>query len=81
MQSMGAVEKTVDREYDDEEKRYRSFENKVNRLAAEVKGTLDAIRGALSPFAGRASSLEGPLLNFLLVRSNYLVSKVVFRGH
>ncbi|KAJ3190668.1 hypothetical protein HK101_008492 [Irineochytrium annulatum] len=38
MQSTGAMEKTVDREYEEEEKRYRTFESKVEKLHKESKG-------------------------------------------
>lgn len=44
MQNFNWVEKTVDKEFEDEEKRFRNFEAKVQKLAAEVKGTLDSTR-------------------------------------
>jgi len=82
MQSMGAVEKTVDREYEDEEKRYRNFESKVNRLAAEVRGTLDSTRGADSP-GTRPTNEDFELILFVIsiAVSHYHVAKVVCRGH
>ncbi|RKO83798.1 hypothetical protein BDK51DRAFT_28484 [Blyttiomyces helicus] len=44
MQSTGAIDKTVDREFEEEERRYRSLENKVEKLHKEAKGYLDAVR-------------------------------------
>ncbi|KAJ3075016.1 hypothetical protein HK102_005692 [Quaeritorhiza haematococci] len=44
MQSTGAIEKTVDRQYEDEEKRFKLFESKVEKLHKEAKGYLDAVR-------------------------------------
>ncbi|KAH6599224.1 hypothetical protein BASA50_003166 [Batrachochytrium salamandrivorans] len=45
MQSAGAVEKTIDKEYEAEERRFRNLESKVERLHKEAKGYLDAVRG------------------------------------
>ncbi|KAJ3300007.1 hypothetical protein HK104_005261 [Borealophlyctis nickersoniae] len=45
MQSAGALDKTVDKEYEDEEKRFRNLEAKVEKLHKEAKGYLDAVRG------------------------------------
>ena len=44
MQKTGAVEKTVDRDYEDEERRFRILETKINALNKEAKGYLDAVR-------------------------------------
>ncbi|KAJ3039769.1 hypothetical protein HDV00_011896 [Rhizophlyctis rosea] len=44
MQSAGALEKTVDREFEEEEKRFRNLEAKVDKLHKEAKGYLDAVR-------------------------------------
>lgn len=44
MQRTGAVEKTADREFEDEERRFRVLEQKVNQLNKESKGYLDAVR-------------------------------------
>lgn len=45
MQKAGAMDKTVDREYEEEERRYRQFEAKINQLNKEAKGYLDSLRG------------------------------------
>ncbi|KAI8592999.1 hypothetical protein BDZ88DRAFT_405151 [Geranomyces variabilis] len=44
MQSAGAVDKTIDREFEEEEKRLKSLENKTDNLHREAKGYLDAVR-------------------------------------
>lgn len=44
MQKAGFAEKTVDRDFEDEEKRYRTLETKVSRLGKEAKGYLDSVR-------------------------------------
>ncbi|EGF82066.1 hypothetical protein BATDEDRAFT_18962 [Batrachochytrium dendrobatidis JAM81] len=44
MQSAGAVEKTIDKEYEAEERRFKNMESKVERLHKEAKGYLDAVR-------------------------------------
>ncbi|KAJ3018381.1 hypothetical protein HKX48_002932 [Thoreauomyces humboldtii] len=45
LQSTGAVDKTIDREFEEEEKRLKSLENKAENLHREAKGYLDAVRG------------------------------------
>ncbi|CCJ29210.1 unnamed protein product [Pneumocystis jirovecii] len=40
----GQVEKTVDRDFDMEERRYRTLEQAVQRLQREAKGYLDSLR-------------------------------------
>lgn len=44
MQKTGAIEKTVDKDYEDEEKRFKNLESKIMKLQKESKGYLDAIR-------------------------------------
>ncbi|KAJ3099781.1 hypothetical protein HDU97_002759 [Phlyctochytrium planicorne] len=44
MQSAGAMEKTVDKDFDEEEKRFKTFEMKVDKLHKEAKGYLDSVR-------------------------------------
>lgn len=44
--STGHVEKTNDRDYEIEERRYRTMETAVTRLQKEAKGYLDSLRGA-----------------------------------
>lgn len=80
MQNLHMVEKTVDRDYEDEERRFKTFESKVNRLAGDVKGTLDAIRGAFC-YKGALVNECGFLCFGLDVASNHLVAKIVCRGH
>jgi hypothetical protein len=55
MMKTGHVEKTVDRDYEIEERRYRTMESAANKLQKEAKGYLDSLRGTnpksgLSPF-------------------------------
>ncbi|KAI9020527.1 hypothetical protein DFJ74DRAFT_673532 [Hyaloraphidium curvatum] len=58
MQNFNMVEKTVDKEFEDEEKRFRNFESKVNRLAGEVKGTLDSTRAITLSQKSAAEAVE-----------------------
>ncbi|KAI3640626.1 hypothetical protein MIR68_001504 [Amoeboaphelidium protococcarum] len=44
MQKTGVVEKTVDRDFDDEERRFKILEQKIVQLNKEAKGYLDAVR-------------------------------------
>lgn len=46
----GHVEKTIDRDYEIEERRFRTMESAANRLQKEAKGYLDSLRG--SPLHG-----------------------------
>lgn len=41
----GHVERTTDRDYEIEERRYRTMEEAANRLQKEAKGYLDSLRG------------------------------------
>lgn len=41
----GHVERTNDRDYEIEERRYRTMEAAANRLQKEAKGYLDSLRG------------------------------------
>ncbi|EFE39689.1 hypothetical protein TRV_05600 [Trichophyton verrucosum HKI 0517] len=45
MMKTGHVEKTNDRDYEIEERRYRTMESAANRLQKEAKGYLDSLRG------------------------------------
>lgn len=44
----GHVEKTIDRDYEVEERRFRTLESAANRLQKEAKGYLDSLRGILT---------------------------------
>jgi len=44
MMKTGFVEKTVDRDYEIEERRFRTLESAANRLQKEAKGYLDSLR-------------------------------------
>jgi len=48
MMKTGHVEKTIDRDYEIEERRYRTMESAANRLQKEAKGYLDSLRGTPS---------------------------------
>ena len=49
MMKTGHVEKTIDRDYEIEERRFRTMESAANRLQKEAKGYLDSLRGILPP--------------------------------
>jgi amphiphysin len=44
MQSTGAIEKTVDKEFEEEEQRFKQLEQRIENLHRESKGYLDAAR-------------------------------------
>jgi amphiphysin len=44
MMKTGHVEKTIDRDYEIEERRFRTMESAANRLQKEAKGYLDSLR-------------------------------------
>jgi bridging integrator 3 len=46
MMKTGHVEKTIDRDYEIEERRFRTMESAANWLQKEAKGYLDSLRGA-----------------------------------
>lgn len=45
MMKTGHVEKTINRDYEIEERRFRTMESAANRLQKEAKGYLDSLRG------------------------------------
>lgn len=47
MMKTGHVEKTINRDYEIEERRFRTMESAANRLQKEAKGYLDSLRGLL----------------------------------
>jgi bridging integrator 3 len=47
MMKTGHVEKTIDRDYEIEERRFRTMESAANRLQKEAKGYLDSLRGSI----------------------------------
>ncbi len=49
MMKTGHVEKTNDRDYEVEERRYRTMEAASMRLQKEAKGYLDSLRGEREP--------------------------------
>jgi BAR domain len=61
MMKTGHVEKTVDRDYEIEERRYRTMESAANKLQREAKGYLDSLRGT-TPKSGLSHS---PSIRFL----------------
>jgi len=48
MQKTGQVERTIDREFSEEEGKYRTMEKETNNLQKEAKTYLDAMRGMAS---------------------------------
>ena len=49
MMKTGHVEKTNDRDYEVEERRFRTMEAASNRLQKEARGYLDSLRGTIRP--------------------------------
>lgn len=47
MQKTGQVDRTIDREFAEEEGRYRTMEKETNALQKDAKTYLDAMRGEL----------------------------------
>src|SRR5271170_7015802 len=47
MMKTGHVERTIDRDYEIEERRYKTMESAANRLQKEAKGYLDSLRGSM----------------------------------
>lgn len=45
----GQIEKTSDRDYEVEERRFRTMEGAATKLQKEAKGYLDALRGTHHP--------------------------------
>lgn len=48
MQATGSVEKTIDKNFEDEERRYRLLEFKIDKLYKETKRYLDYVRSTAS---------------------------------
>jgi bridging integrator 3 len=44
MQSAGAIDKTIDREFDEQERNFKVVEQRIENLHRELKGYLDAVR-------------------------------------
>jgi hypothetical protein len=51
MMKTGHVEKTINRDYEIEERRFRTMESAANRLQKEAKGYLDSLRGIVLIFS------------------------------
>ncbi|KAH8814562.1 hypothetical protein DL96DRAFT_1624142 [Flagelloscypha sp. PMI_526] len=58
MQKTGQIERTVDREFADEEAKYRTFEKECGALQKESKHYWDALRGMTAAQARIAETLE-----------------------
>ncbi|KAI9223742.1 BAR domain-containing protein [Blastocladiella britannica] len=58
MQTVGTVDKTVDREFEDEERRFRSLEGKIEKLHRESKGYLDTLRALSLAQSRMAATIE-----------------------
>jgi hypothetical protein len=71
MQQMGMVEKTIDKDYIDEENRFKAFENRIVRLQSESKQTLDSMRG----ISATIKSLAGVMDDFYDDGSNSPLSQ------
>jgi len=58
MQKTGQIERTVDREFADEEARYRQFEKETQNLQKDAKAYLDAMRAMTAAQARLASTID-----------------------
>jgi len=58
MQKTGQIERTVDREFADEESRYKQFEKETNALQKESKAYLEAMRAMCSAQARLAGTID-----------------------
>lgn len=58
MQKTGQIERTVDREFAEEEGRYRAMEKETNNLQREAKAYLDAMRAMTASQTRIAETLE-----------------------
>ena len=59
MMKTGHVEKTIDRDYEVEERRFRTMESAANRLQKEAKGYLDSLRGMDKLSSGQKRKRKG----------------------
>src|ERR1700753_3526475 len=64
MMKAGQVEKTNDRDFETELRRYRTMEQASNKLLKETKGWLDSVRGSYTSFLCPRPSSKGSLANF-----------------
>jgi len=58
MQKTGQIERTVDREFTEEEQRYKQFERETNALQKESKAYLDAMRAMTAAQARLAGTID-----------------------
>jgi len=59
MQKTGQIERTVDREFADEEAKFKTFEKECQALQKDSKSYLDAMRGMTAAQARLADTIEG----------------------
>ncbi|CAG8456175.1 7097_t:CDS:2 [Ambispora gerdemannii] len=69
MQRTGAIEKTVDREFDEEERRIKNLQQKSEKLHKEAKGYLDSLRAMTTAQVRIAETID----NFYEDSDNALV--------
>ncbi|RIB17188.1 hypothetical protein C2G38_2131959 [Gigaspora rosea] len=58
LQTVGSIEKTVDKEFEEEERRFKSLEAKSEKLHKEAKGYLDSLRAITSAQSRIAETIE-----------------------
>ncbi|CAG8787715.1 6823_t:CDS:2, partial [Gigaspora margarita] len=58
LQTVGSIEKTVDKEFEEEERRFKSLETKSEKLHKEAKGYLDSLRAITSAQSRIAETIE-----------------------
>ncbi|KAH7339792.1 BAR-domain-containing protein [Rhizoctonia solani] len=74
MQKTGQIERTVDREFADEEAKYKAFEKETNELHKESKAYLDAMRDSIGRndryfYAAADKASEGAMAGHAYKRS------------
>ncbi|CAG8589826.1 26421_t:CDS:10, partial [Dentiscutata erythropus] len=58
LQTVGSIEKTVDKEFEEEERRFKSLESKCEKLHKEAKGYLDSLRAITSAQTRISETIE-----------------------
>ena len=72
MMKTGHVERTNDRDYEVEERRYRTMEAAATRLQKEAKGYLDSLRGTFLALTSRAIALDTALTNIAAMTASQM---------
>ncbi|CAG8499710.1 2652_t:CDS:2 [Diversispora eburnea] len=57
-QKIGTIEKTIDKEFEEEQRRFKSFESKTEKLHKETKGYLESLRAMNSAQVRISDTIE-----------------------